>query len=85
MFIRYLCRLSMTWHLKNVLLWDSVLFSAYNLKHARDLVRAITKKVKTQPPATSQIPLRKSQPALPMLTGGHVPLMLPPIRKGAMS
>ncbi|KAL9965899.1 hypothetical protein ACROYT_G029757 [Oculina patagonica] len=59
---------------------------AYSLKHARDLVRAITKKVKNQPPpATSQFPMGRSQPALPAIGGGHVPLMLPPIRKGAAS
>ncbi|KAK2566816.1 Poly [ADP-ribose] polymerase tankyrase-2 [Acropora cervicornis] len=58
---------------------------AYNLKHARDLVRAISKKVKNQPPlATSQMPsLRRSQPALRAVGPGHVPLFLPPIPKGA--
>lgn len=58
---------------------------AYNLKHARDLVRAISKKVKNQSPlATSQMPsLRRSQPALRAVGPGHVPLFLPPIPKGA--
>jgi len=57
---------------------------AYSLKHARDLVRAITKKVKSHPPPpASQLPLGRSQPALPAIGVGHVPLMLPPIRKGA--
>ncbi|CAH3027347.1 unnamed protein product [Porites evermanni] len=49
------------------------------LKHARDLVRAITKKVKNQLPASTSHP--KSQPALPGIGTGHVPLMLPPIKK----
>ncbi|CAH3027343.1 unnamed protein product, partial [Porites evermanni] len=35
---------------------------AYSLKHARDLVRAITKKVKNQLPASTS---QRSQPALP--------------------
>lgn len=58
---------------------------AYSLKHARDLVRAISKKVKNQPPLpTSQIPpLRRSRPALPGIGAGHAPLFLPPIPKGA--
>ncbi|RMX55734.1 hypothetical protein pdam_00015503 [Pocillopora damicornis] len=59
---------------------------AYSLKHARDLVRAITKKVKNQPRLpTSQQLVGRSQPALSAIGGGHVPLMLPPIRKGATS
>lgn len=59
-------------------------FLAYSLKHARDLVRAITKKMKNQPPPpASQLPFGRSQPALPAIGAGHVPLMLPPIRKGA--
>ena len=66
-------------------LYLCVVISAYNLKHARDLVRAISKKVKNQPPlATSQMPsLRRSQPALRAVGPGHVPLFLPPIPKGA--
>ena len=51
---------------------------AYSLKHARDLVRAITKKVKNQLPASTS---QRSQPALPGIGTGHVPLMLPPIKK----
>lgn len=59
---------------------------AYSLKHARDLVRAITKKVRNQPGlSTSQQPVGRSQPALRAISSGHVPLMLPPIRKGATS
>lgn len=61
-------------------------FLAYSLKHARDLVRAISKKVKNQPPPlTSQSPLRRTQPALQGIGAGHVPLFLPPIRKTATS
>ena len=51
---------------------------AYSLKHARDLVRAITKKVKNQLPASTS---QRSQPALPGIGTGNVPLMLPPIKK----
>ena len=51
---------------------------AYSLKHARDLVRAITKKVKNQLPASTS---QRSQPALPGIGTGNVSLMLPPIKK----
>ena len=41
-------------------------------------MRAITKKVKNQLPASTS---QRSQPALPGIGTGHVPLMLPPIKK----
>ena len=54
--------------------------TAYSLKHARDLVRAITKKVKGQVPSTSHAQTRNPQHALP--ASGQVPMMLPPITRG---
>ena len=61
-----------------IYLFIYLFISACSLKHARDLVRAITKKVKNKLPTSTSL---RSQPALLGFGTGHVPLMLSQIKK----